>query len=110
MIPSSCPLALKRSSATTRTLRCVSTTRVTSHWKRTIKKLLAPFATSWAARSRPRPPLPRSVRLCLAKRNRTKNLQREKEHHDRYKDRRDRSSGARSVGGWLKWDRRDEDL
>src|SRR6266850_5889689 len=69
MIRSSCPLALKRSSETTRTLRCVSTIRVTSRWKPTTKKLLAPFATSWAARSRPRPPLPRSVRLCLAKRN-----------------------------------------
>src|SRR6266403_1371661 len=43
MIRSSYPLALKRSSATTRTLRCISTTRVTSHWKPTIKKLLAGF-------------------------------------------------------------------
>jgi len=33
------PLALKRSSATTRTLRCISTTRVTSHWKPTNQEI-----------------------------------------------------------------------
>ena len=69
MIRSSCPLVLKRSSATTRTPTCVSTTRVTLHWKPTIKKLLAPFAISWVASSRPRPPLHRSARLCVTKGN-----------------------------------------
>src|SRR5882724_11014631 len=96
MIRSSYPLALKRSSATTRTLRCISTTRVTSHWKPTIKKLLAPFAISWAASSRPRPPLRRSVRLCVTKGNGQK-LTMEKEHHDQWKERCDRGSGARGL-------------
>src|SRR5882724_6639785 len=109
MIRSSYPLALKRSSATTRTLRCISTTRVTSHWKPTIKKLLAPFAISWAASSRPRPPLRRSVRLCVTKGNGQK-LTMEKEHHDQWKERCDRGSGARGVGGWLQLEQSPEEL
>src|SRR6266853_145171 len=100
MIHSSCPLALKPLSATTRTLRCISTKQVTSHWKPTIKKLLAPFAISLAARSRPRPPLHRSVRLCVTKGN-VQKITREKEHHDQWKESCDRGSSARGVGGWL---------
>src|SRR5690242_4015134 len=63
MIRSSCLLALKRSSATTPTLKCISTTPAILRWKPTFKKLLVPFAISWAASSPRRQPLHRSVRF-----------------------------------------------
>src|SRR4029077_1105942 len=71
---SSCPLALKRSNATTPMLKCISTTPATLHWKPTIKKLLAPFAISWAASSPQRQPLHRNT--CLRDRDQSLRMQR----------------------------------
>src|SRR5215472_16518544 len=61
-IRSFCHRARKPSSATFRRRKCSSMTPGTSLWKPTTWRLQRPFANSWAASSRRRPPLLKSVR------------------------------------------------